>query len=581
MLKDKIHFKLGYFAMFMLLLCVEIYIAIFIKDAIIRPFVGDILVMFLMYFFIKTFIRVRSNWLPLWLLVFAVLVEVSQAFSLVDLLGLGNNTVARIVMGTSFDWHDIFCYAVGSGVLLMYEKKAWFLMVALFASNGSVAIIMANYMLLHKPLSIRISAMVCVFIGVLVAFIWLQFIPVKTDIVVSKRLKILRGGRRLIALSYSILIINIIMFFVFDDLMRLLLASQIEAGFIVNSLVNLSVNMAGSIIVALILYTNGYIRVALTSRKLGVSIRILCVVLMYTPFVQLGLSIYLRKVARDEFDHECYKINTDKIRVTSSICKTKYPVLLLHGVGFRDFKYVNYWGRIPNELIKNGATIYYGHQEAWGTIEDNALAIKDKIHEILAREGCEKVNIIAHSKGGLDARYVVSQLDMGQYIGSLTMVGTPHRGSEVLEFAYKLPTKLIIFIGNQINRHYKVIGDKNPNFHRASKQFLIEEATAFNQEVLDDEGVYYQSYASKMKTPLSDLLLMVPYCIVRKMGGPNDGLVTVESAKWGDFKGVITTTYNRGISHGDTIDLKREEVSGFDVREFYVQMLHELKKMNY
>lgn len=69
-------------------------------------------------------------------------------------------------------------------------------------------------------------------------------------------------------------------------------------------------------------------------------------------------------------------------------------------------------------------------------------------------------------------------------------------------------------------------------------------------------------------------LLLSPY-------GRNDGLVTENSAKWGKFKGVFETKYVRGISHGDTIDLKREDYKGFDPREEYVKIVSELKEMGY
>lgn len=126
-----------------------------------------------------------------------------------------------------------------------------------------------------------------------------------------------------------------------------------------------------------------------------------------------------------------------------------------------------------------------------------------------------------------------------------------------------------------------MLGDHHPDFHVASKQFLKENSKSFNKKVLDHPDVYYQSYATVMNSPISDLLLLVPYIIVRLIGGKNDGLVTVESAKWGDFKGVIKNKYHRGISHGDIIDLKREDYHGFDVREFYVQRVSELKTQGY
>lgn len=61
----------------------------------------------------------------------------------------------------------------------------------------------------------------------------------------------------------------------------------------------------------------------------------------------------------------------------------------------------------------------------------------------------------------------------------------------------------------------------------------------------------------------------------------NDGLVSSSSAKWGIFKGVFQNKKRRGISHGDMIDLKREDYNGFDVIEEYIKIVEELKEMGY
>ena len=94
-------------------------------------------------------------------------------------------------------------------------------------------------------------------------------------------------------------------------------------------------------------------------------------------------------------------------------CKTKYPIVLIHGAGFRDLKWPVYWGRIPKALERRGAKIYYGLQDCWASTETNAREIVRRIDEILAETGADKVNLIAHSKGGLEARMAASSLGAG------------------------------------------------------------------------------------------------------------------------------------------------------------------------
>ena len=84
----------------------------------------------------------------------------------------------------------------------------------------------------------------------------------------------------------------------------------------------------------------------------------------------------------------------------SNDCSLKYPLLMVHGMGFRDRKHLCYWGRVPKRLESLGAEVFFGHQDSVGSVESNADIIAKSLDEILAKTGAEKVNILAHSKGG-------------------------------------------------------------------------------------------------------------------------------------------------------------------------------------
>lgn len=319
----------------------------------------------------------------------------------------------------------------------------------------------------------------------------------------------------------------------------------------------------------------------LVCRRLRIVKRVLVWSMIWIPVLNYGLALYVRGLARQEIDHNLYKIRLDDVRVENQVCRTKYPLLLVHGVGFRDFHYFNYWGRIPRELKKNGAQVYYGHQEAWGTVEDNGKILREKILEICRETGAEKVNIIAHSKGGLDSRYLISGLSMAPYVATLTTINTPHRGSALVECLMKLPESLYRRICRMIDRYFYRLGDKNPDAYRASRQLSCRYAEEFNQKYPDVPGVYYQSYASLMKHGFSSKLLCIPYWVLAFCDAPNDGLVTEQSARWANFRGTVKNRYLRGISHGDMIDLTREDYRGFDVMEFYVHLVEELKEKGF
>ena len=114
----KINYK--HASIFLILLMVEICIALFIHDNIISPFVGDALVVVLIYFFIRSFIN-KLRLLPMYVFLFACFVEVGQYFNLVSILHVENFKVARIIIGSNFDFNDIFCYLIGTILLFIYE----------------------------------------------------------------------------------------------------------------------------------------------------------------------------------------------------------------------------------------------------------------------------------------------------------------------------------------------------------------------------------------------------------------------------------------------------------------------------
>ncbi|MBQ3330841.1 MAG: hypothetical protein IJG87_06650 [Ruminococcus sp.] len=242
-------------------------------------------------------------------------------------------------------------------------------------------------------------------------------------------------------------------------------------------------------------------------------------------------------------------------------CGTKYPVLMIHGVGFRDLKWPLYWGRIPAVLSGTGSVLFYGQQDCWARIEDNAKSIKARIRQILDETASEKVNIIAHSKGGLEARMVASSLGMGEYIASITTIGTPHRGSKTIDKLLKAPGSLFNIASFAVDNWIGLIGDTKPNFYAVCRDFSTEYAERFNRENPDVPGVYYQSFAGVMRTPLSDINLSTANLIVKMIEGDNDGLVSVESAKWGETFTLLTGRTNRGVSHYDEIDFRRSPLS--------------------
>ena len=117
----KIGLNVKYFSAFIVLFALVIFIAAFVTNTFVRFHLGDVIIVILIYCFIKSFIRNEIKLLWLYIFTFATLVEIGQFFNLVDLLGLSENRLARIIIGATFDIWDIVCFFVGCATIWMFE----------------------------------------------------------------------------------------------------------------------------------------------------------------------------------------------------------------------------------------------------------------------------------------------------------------------------------------------------------------------------------------------------------------------------------------------------------------------------
>ena len=329
-----------------------------------------------------------------------------------------------------------------------------------------------------------------------------------------------------------------------------------------------------------IVFWNGILRVYCTSVQLGIKLRLLGALCGWIPVVHLFFLSKIIRTAAKEVAFEGEKIRLNDNRKSAQVCRTQYPLLLVHGVFFRDFQHLNYWGRIPEELKRNGAVLYYGNHQSASSVEDSGKELAERIRRIVEETGCEKVNIIAHSKGGLDCRWAIGKLGMQRYVASLTTINTPHRGCV---FADTLLSKASDNMRDSIARKYnaasKRLGDSNPDFLAAVGCLTASFCQRMNEALPNMPGVFYQSVGSQLNGATGGKFpLNFSYHLVKHFDGPNDGLVSASSFEWGEEKTFLTVKGRRGISHGDMIDLNRENLDGFDVREFYVGLVQGLKK---
>lgn len=116
-------FNLKSFCVFLLIFVIELIIALFVRDSVIRPYGGDVLVVIMIYYFVKAFIKTKTWYLVVGTLLFAYAVEIGQYFNMVEKLGLQDNTVMRIVLGSSFSWGDMLAYTIGAAICYVIDRK--------------------------------------------------------------------------------------------------------------------------------------------------------------------------------------------------------------------------------------------------------------------------------------------------------------------------------------------------------------------------------------------------------------------------------------------------------------------------
>ena len=114
-------FNKRYFALAILIFVVEVLIALYVHDRIVRPYIGDVLVVILIYCFLKSFLDLSVSTAAIGVLLFSFGIEILQYFNIVTVLGLEDSKLARVVVGTSFAWMDLVAYVAGILAVLLAE----------------------------------------------------------------------------------------------------------------------------------------------------------------------------------------------------------------------------------------------------------------------------------------------------------------------------------------------------------------------------------------------------------------------------------------------------------------------------
>lgn len=270
-----------------------------------------------------------------------------------------------------------------------------------------------------------------------------------------------------------------------------------------------------------------------------------------------------------------------------------YPLILHHGfAGFRDFGGINYFYNVARDLRARGEVVYETEVSPFLPPQQRGYELARFVDRVLKETNSEKVVIIGHSQGGLDARFMISSLGYGDRVALLATIATPHRGSRVADaIVDNVPGVTDAFL-NAVATVFGYAFNEvrtRAELRRAAEALSERAAVEFNRQNPDDPRVVYWSWAGRTNRRRGDMqcagaripndpsrvdepfVALAPFAVFLEQGDPelhvNDGLVEVASARWGIWMGCVPADHYDEV--GQIAHSGPNPESGFDHLEFY------------
>ncbi|MET0344253.1 MAG: alpha/beta fold hydrolase [Polyangiales bacterium] len=244
---------------------------------------------------------------------------------------------------------------------------------------------------------------------------------------------------------------------------------------------------------------------------------------------------------------------------------TRHPILLAHGwfgfdrIGVPRFAH-DYFRGVPGRLATLGHRVHVARVSPVGSVQTRAAQLARQVEQL----GGGRVNIIAHSMGGLDARLAIARLGLDAHVASLTTIGTPHHGTPLADVAMDYGE------WRRLRRMLAATGFDVDGLFDISTARMRE----FNAQVTDSPRVAYASVVGVMgaRVPGRNALLAIGHGYLLARSGPNDGLVPAWSQRWG----------------GSVLEVEADHWAqvnwfggGFDALGFYAQLAEQLAECGF
>ncbi len=259
------------------------------------------------------------------------------------------------------------------------------------------------------------------------------------------------------------------------------------------------------------------------------------------------------------------------------LVRLRLPVVLMHGFGM--LAGIKRRGHLHDEALwlrQHGVWAYAPNVVPYNTVAVRAAMWEDRLAQVLEETGAPQVHLIAHSMGGLDARYGIARLGWHDRVATLTTVATPHHGAALAEIVLETPALLrdpAAGMTNWLGASVFEGGLSNvlDSLHELTPAFI---EAHYNPATPDHPSVRYRSYAGRAgrgtDIPISPALY-VQNALIAAREGLNDGIVGTESARWGTFAGYVDA------DHAAQVGLRAGRARpGFRARDFFLGLVQTL-----
>lgn len=255
-----------------------------------------------------------------------------------------------------------------------------------------------------------------------------------------------------------------------------------------------------------------------------------------------------------------------------SLIPVDAPVVFLHGFGIgASFRRGGHLHKEAMHLRSRGVKAIAPNVSPYNTVRARTVLWHDRLTEVLEATGADRLLLITHSMGGLDARYLISEMGWHEVVDVLVTVSAPHRGSSIASLILDQPDAVRSWLADMadwVGRH--VLEDGSANLMQALTELTPEYMKeTFNPAVPDHPDVEYWSYGCEAGRGTSipiDPLFRYFNNYLYEREGLNDGIVSVQSARWGQYLGTVEADHARQVGLSSTL------AAPFDSNEFYASI---------